>query len=49
MLNTLEKFYTLVYGETKNNNQINDRHTVTPNTIFDTVLLNSNEGALKVK
>jgi hypothetical protein len=47
MLNTLEKFY--VYGETKNNNQINDGHTVTPNTIFDTILLNSNYRALKVK
>jgi hypothetical protein len=47
MLNTLEKFD--IYGETKNNNQINDRHTVTPNAIFDAVLLNSNDRALKVQ
>jgi hypothetical protein len=47
MLNTLEEFY--IYGETKNNNQLNDRHTVTPNAIFDTVLLNSSDRALKVK
>jgi hypothetical protein len=46
MLNTLEKFY--IYKETKNNNQINDRLTVTPNIIFDTTLRKSNDRALKV-
>jgi hypothetical protein len=37
MLNTIEKFY--IYRETRNNNQINDKCTVTPNIIFDTVIL----------
>jgi hypothetical protein len=46
MFNILEKFY--MYKETKNNNQINDRHTVTPNIIFDTILRTSNDRALKV-
>jgi hypothetical protein len=45
MLNTIEKFY--VYKETKNNSQINDRHTVTPNVIFDTILHKNNDRALK--
>jgi hypothetical protein len=33
---TLEKFY--IYRETKCNNQINDRLTVKPNVIFETVV-----------
>jgi hypothetical protein len=37
MLNTMEKFY--IYRETKYNNQIYDKCTVTPNIIFDTVIL----------
>jgi hypothetical protein len=36
MLNTLEWFH--IYTETKNQNQINDRHTISPNTIFDALL-----------
>jgi hypothetical protein len=36
MLNTLEKFH--IYKETKKDNQINDRHTVAHNTIFDVIL-----------
>jgi hypothetical protein len=34
MLKTLEKFH--IYNETKNNNQLNDSNTVTPNAILDT-------------
>jgi hypothetical protein len=37
MFNTNEKFY--IYRETRNNNQINDKCTVTPNIIPDTVIL----------
>jgi hypothetical protein len=36
MLNNIEKLY--MYKETKNSSQINDRHTVTPNFIFETTL-----------
>jgi hypothetical protein len=36
MLNTVEKFH--IYSETKKQNQINDRHTVFPNVIFDELL-----------
>jgi hypothetical protein len=35
--NAMEKFY--IYGKTRNNNKINDECTVTPNIIFDTVIL----------
>jgi hypothetical protein len=45
MLNTIEKFY--IYKETKNNSQINDRHPVTPNVIFDTILRENNNRTLK--
>jgi hypothetical protein len=40
LLNVIEKFY--IYKETKNNNQINDRHTVAPNIIFDMLLRMNN-------
>jgi hypothetical protein len=33
----MEKFY--IHGKTRNDNQINDKRTVTPNIIFDTVIL----------
>jgi hypothetical protein len=36
MLNTLERFH--IYKEIKNQNQINDRHTISPNAIFDVLL-----------
>jgi hypothetical protein len=36
MLNTLEWFH--IYKETKRQNQINDRHTISPNAIFYTLL-----------
>jgi hypothetical protein len=36
MTDTIEKFY--IFRETKINNQINDRLTVKPNTIFDTTV-----------
>jgi hypothetical protein len=35
MLKTLEKFY--IYKETSINNQLNDKCTVKPNVIFDTL------------
>jgi len=36
MLDTIEKFY--IYRETKLNNQINDKLTVKPNVIFETLV-----------
>jgi len=36
MLNTLEKFY--IYKETSINNQINDKCTVKPNVIINTLI-----------
>jgi hypothetical protein len=38
MLNTIEKYY--IYEETHNDNQLNDRSTVTPNIICGTILRN---------
>jgi hypothetical protein len=35
MLNTLERFH--IYKETAIDNQINDKHTVKPNIIFETI------------
>jgi hypothetical protein len=39
MLNTMERFY--IYAETLKKNQINDRHTVRQNAIFDAILHDS--------
>jgi hypothetical protein len=36
MMDTLERFY--VFRETKINNQINDRLTIKPNVIFETIV-----------
>ena len=36
MMNTIEKYY--IYRETKMNNQINDKMTVQPNTLFETIV-----------
>jgi hypothetical protein len=36
MMDTLEKFY--IFWETKLNNQINDKLTVKPNIIFETIV-----------
>jgi hypothetical protein len=36
-LNTLEKF--CIYTETKLDNEINDKCTIRPNIIFDTIIL----------
>jgi hypothetical protein len=36
MMDTVEKYY--IYKETKINNQINDRLTIQPNIIFDTIV-----------
>jgi hypothetical protein len=36
MTDTIEKYY--IFRETKINNQINDRFTVQPNTIFETIV-----------
>jgi hypothetical protein len=38
MLNTIEKYY--IHEEAYHNNQLDDRATVTPNIIFDTILCN---------
>jgi hypothetical protein len=35
-LNTIERFY--IHAEHAANNQMNDSHTIFPNTIFDTLL-----------
>jgi endo-alpha-1,4-polygalactosaminidase (GH114 family) len=37
-LDTMEKFY--IYAETKKNNQINDKNTVTYNKIYEAILEN---------
>jgi hypothetical protein len=36
MMDTLERYYN--YKETKSNNQINDKLTVKPNAIFETLI-----------
>jgi hypothetical protein len=36
MMNTMENYY--IYKETINNNQINDKNTVKPNIIFETIV-----------
>ena len=36
MMDTLEKFH--IYKETKLENQINDKNTVTQNILFDTII-----------
>ena len=36
MMDTIEKYY--IYRETKLNNQINDKLTVQPNIIFETLV-----------
>jgi hypothetical protein len=36
MMDTLERYY--IYKETKSNNQINDKLTVKPNAIFETLI-----------
>jgi hypothetical protein len=35
-LNTIERFY--IHVEAASNNHLNDRHTIFPNRIFDTIL-----------
>jgi hypothetical protein len=40
MMDTMERFY--IYEETKNNNQINDKNTVKPNIIFETIVQEHN-------
>jgi hypothetical protein len=43
MMNTLERFH--IYNETNRDNQINDHHTVKPNTIFNTLIyINPDQG-----
>jgi hypothetical protein len=36
MMDTLESYY--IYKETKSNNQMNDKLTVKPNAIFETLI-----------
>jgi hypothetical protein len=41
MMNALKRFH--IYNETKRDNQVNDRHSVKPSAIFDSIIhLNSN-------
>jgi transposase-like protein len=42
MLNTLERFY--IYQATQNDNQLNDKNTVTTNPIFDVIMQHSKNG-----
>jgi hypothetical protein len=46
MLNTLKKF--CIYKETLNSTQLNNKNTVTPNTIFDAVLHNNSDSTLHI-
>ena len=39
-LNTIERFY--IYAEYVNNNQLNDKHTISPNSIFEALLNTQN-------
>jgi len=43
ILDTMEKFY--IYKETRINNQINDKCTVKPNVIFETLILEDTDRA----
>jgi hypothetical protein len=45
MLNTIEKYYIL--EEAYHDNQLNDRTTVTPNIIFDTIFRNKTPTAVR--
>jgi endo-alpha-1,4-polygalactosaminidase (GH114 family) len=40
-LDTIEKFY--IYQEAKRNNQINDKHAVIYNKIFETIMENEQD------
>jgi hypothetical protein len=43
LMNTVEKYF--IYLETKHDNHINDRHTIQPNAIIESLLhINSNRG-----
>jgi len=44
MVDTIEEFY--IYRETKLNNQINDKLTVKPNVIFETVVQQDPHGGI---
>jgi hypothetical protein len=43
-MNTMEKYY--IHRETKQNNQINDKFTVQPNAIFETLVQQGTHGGL---
>jgi len=43
MLDTMEKFY--IYKEARINNQINDKCTVKPNVVFETLILDDTDSA----
>ena len=43
MLDTMEKFY--MYKETRINNQINDKCTVNPNVVFETLITEDTDRA----
>jgi hypothetical protein len=46
MLNTLDMFY--IYRETLNNNQLNDKNTVMPKTIFDVVIRHCGDSTYRI-
>ena len=43
LLDTIQKFY--IYNETTRDNQINDKCTVKPNIVFETVILEDTDRA----
>ena len=43
MLDNMEKFY--IYKETRINNKINDKGTVKPNRVFETLILKDTDRA----
>jgi hypothetical protein len=47
MLNTIEEYY--IHEETYYDNQLNDKTTVTPNIILDTILRNKTPTAARQK
>jgi hypothetical protein len=46
LLDTMEKYY--IYQETKANNQINDKNTVSYNKIFETILENQTTNSNRI-
>jgi len=47
MLNTLERFY--IHQATQNDSQLNDKNTITPNPIFNTILQHSKSELIRFR